>query len=225
MRLCTCVESVSSNANAVEPLTPTASAVTADPTALPPSQFRMPVASDDDPLNAAELLAPWPLLQVISKNDMNAIVSTRALAAGERIARFYGSVQATPTMYTLQISDHVHVTCSQGGPTYTNHSCDPNAFFDMQCCTDDAPFPMLTALRPIAQGEEITFHYCHNEWEMAVPFFCLCGAKQCLGKIEGFSKLDGETKRAFEPYLSPCIAAKWRDQQQAQQHTDAQASS
>lgn len=209
----------SSNANAVEPLTPTASALNISSTILPASRFVQPVASVSDPLFAASLLAPWPLVRVVSKRDMNAIVAVGALAKGSRIAKFYGEVQTTPTMYTLQISDAVHVTCSEGGPTYTNHSCDPNAFFDMTHCTAEAPFPLLTALRDIKEGEEISFNYCQNEWAMAVPFFCLCGAPNCLGKIEGFSKLDIDTKKAFQPYLSPFIARKWREQE-----AEAQAS-
>lgn len=83
----------------------------------------------------------------------------------------------------------------------------------MEFCTASAPFPILTALRPIALDEEISFHYCQNEWSMAVPFFCLCGSAKCLGKIEGFSKLPIETKREFQPYLSPFLAGKWREEE------------
>ena len=199
----------------MEAVTPTASGAAVAPvggTVLPASNFV-----------AAELLAPWPLLRVITKNGMNAIVATRALPAGSRIAKFYGEVQTTPTMYTLQISEGVHVTCSEGGPTYTNHSCAPNAFFDMSPCTASAPFPLLTALRDIDEGQEISFHYCHTEWAMAVPFSCLCGAPTCIGNIEGFSKLDIHTKQTLRQHLSPFIANKWKQQQAEAQAAHAPA--
>lgn len=212
------VASSSSNANAVEPLTPTASILTLDTnlTILPSNQFDQPFPDDSNPLRHSKLLAPWPLLRIITKNDMNAIVATRHILKGESIALFYGDVQTTPSMYTLQVDDNLHVTCSLGGPTYTNHSCEPNAFFAMDHITPRAPFPCLTALKDIAEGDEITFHYCHNEWSMAVPFFCLCHTPSCSGKIEGFSKLNLEMKRKFQPYLSPCIARKWREEEEAQ---------
>lgn len=201
---------VSSNANAIEPLTPTASAVTNHPTVLPASSFAMPVPDEADPIRHPQIMSPWPLIRVIQKNDMNAIVATKPLLKGEKIALFYGEVQTTPTMYTLQIDEDVHVACSSG-PAYTNHSCSPVAYFAMDHIVPSSPFPILTALKDIAEGEEITFHYCHTEWKMAVPFFCMCNTDKCMGKIEGFSCLDIEAKRECAPYLAPCLARKWRE--------------
>ena len=34
----------------------------------------------------------------------------------------------------------------------------------------------LTALRPISEGDELTFFYPSTEWAMAEPFECGCGA-------------------------------------------------
>lgn len=172
----------------------------------------MPVADASNPLRHPSLMAPWPLVRVIQKNDMNAIVATKPIVKGEKIALFYGEVQTTPTMYTLQIEEDVHVVCS-AGPTYTNHSCSPVAYFAMEHVTAAAPFPILTALKDIAEGEEITFHYCHTEWDMAVPFFCMCHTDKCLGKIQGFAKLDIEAKRECAPYLAPMLARKWREEE------------
>lgn len=76
----------------MEPLTPTASAVASIPGLLPAENFVLPVADASNPLMAPEILAPWPLLRIIQKNDMNAIVATRPIAAGEKIAKFYGEV-------------------------------------------------------------------------------------------------------------------------------------
>jgi len=202
------------NANSVAPLTPTNSKISAPPsTLLPAHLFVQPVANESDPANHPDILAPWPLIRTVAKGDMSAAVTTRALPQGAKIAKFYGEVHSAPTLYTLQIADNVHTLCVGGGPTYVNHSCDPNCFWDMSGCTAEAPFPIITALRPIAEGEEITFNYDHTEWHMDAPFQCLCGASEgkCLGKIEGFKHLDAETKQRFAPYVSPFIAQKQRE--------------
>jgi len=144
---------------------------------------------------------------------MEAIEATRRIRAGELIAKFYGTVQAVPSMYTLQVEQGVHVACEQGGPTFTNHSCAPNAFFDMSICTTRAPFPILTALRDIAEGEEITFNYHHTEWDMATPFVCLCGASQCIGQVRGFKHLDADSQKRYQSHLTPFIQRMWAEQE------------
>lgn len=59
----------------------------------------------------------------------------------------------------------------------TNHSCDPNAAFDES--------GMLTALRDIEAGEELTYDYLvhpipASHWNFA----CSCGAKGCVSWVE-----------------------------------------
>ncbi len=207
-----CMQAAADNANAVQPLTPTASAVLANSTTLPAADFDQPEPRADDPKFSADILSPWPLFKIFQKAPgMGAIEAARPFTAGALIAKFYGEVQTTPTMYTLQIQELVHVACSVGGPTYCNHSCNPNAFWDMTVCTARAPFPILTALRDIAQGEEITFNYNHTEWDMATPFSCLCGDATCLGKIQGFKHVDAETKKRYAPHITEFIAGKWRE--------------
>ena len=47
----------------------------------------------------------------------------------------------------------------------------------------------LVALRPIKQGEEVTFFYPSTEWEMSEPIDCICGSKDCLGQFKGAAYL------------------------------------
>ncbi|MGK3982020.1 SET domain-containing protein [Sorangium sp. So ce136] len=51
---------------------------------------------------------------------------------------------------TLQLSQHQHIELAPGFLAFTNHSCDPNAYFDVERHA-------LVALRPIAPGDEVTF--------------------------------------------------------------------
>jgi hypothetical protein len=61
---------------------------------------------------------------------------------------------------------------------YSNHSCDPNIFFDTTTME-------IVALRQIQPGEELMFFYPSTEWDMAQPFACYCGSTQCIGSISG----------------------------------------
>lgn len=109
--------------------------------------------------------------------------SLRAFAVGEVLTPF--RAEATydrPGRMTLQVSEHEHITLWPSALTFTNHSCDPNTFFDIEQWR-------LIALKPIAAGEPITFFYPSTEWTMAEPFDCGCGSPRCLQRIAGASQL------------------------------------
>ena len=59
----------------------------------------------------------------------------------------------------------------------TNHSCDPNASFNAE--------GLLVALRDIAPGDEITYHYLHHPVP-ASPwnFKCTCGSANCIDWLQ-----------------------------------------
>lgn len=109
--------------------------------------------------------------------------SLRAFAAGEVLTPFRASATYDrPAQLTLQVSEGEHITLSPSVLTFTNHSCDPNAFFDVEQW-------QVVALKPIAAGEPITFFYPSTEWTMAEPFDCACGSPRCLRRIAGASQL------------------------------------
>ena len=59
-----------------------------------------------------------------------------------------------------------------------------------------------------ARGEsyELVYFYPSTEWHMAQPFFCACGASDCLGRIDGAARL---TDAQLAPYaLSPFVKAR-----------------
>lgn len=98
------------------------------------------------------------------------------------LASFHGTLFAEPTRYTVQINAKQHMELQPAHLRYTNHSCEPNVFFD-------TTKRQLITLRPIQTGEEFSFFYPSTEWDMTEAFDCLCGKPQCLGRIQGANYL------------------------------------
>lgn len=105
---------------------------------------------------------------------------------GEMMCEF-GAVEIvdTPSYKTLQVGLRKHILLYPDCLQYTNHSCDPNVFFD----TDKM---QLIALKSVQPGDEMVFFYPSTEWKMASEFKCTCGTDQCLGIIKGASALTEE---------------------------------
>ena len=101
---------------------------------------------------------------------------------GVIIAFSASDVFQTPNYLTLQVADEQHISLSPACLQFTNHSCEPNVFFDTTNMK-------MIALRDIQPGEEFRFFYPSTEWKMARPFSCNCQAKNCLGTIGGASQL------------------------------------
>jgi hypothetical protein len=130
---------------------------------------------------------------------------------------------ATPTRYTLQLSQHAHVRHEDlQWSAFLNHSCDGNVRLDFpafpsgaapedpeaqRSLWDGSRCLSVVTTRAVAQGEEITFDYCTTEWKMAEPFDCACGKPACRGRIEGFSALTQDQKQALQAKgaLSPSL--------------------
>lgn len=103
------------------------------------------------------------------------------------INKFYnGTTQNYATYLTIQIGTNKHVFLDPVYLQYINHSCDPNVFFDTHA-------NQMVCIKPILPGEEIVFFYPSTEWEMAQPFICNCGSKNCLQFIGGAAQMDTET--------------------------------
>jgi hypothetical protein len=133
----------------------------------------------------------------VAEIRIDPITSHRSLIAkkpfykNEVIIKFLAkNVQATPTYLTVQISEHKHIELLPECLECTNHSCDPNCFFD----TTRMEF---VAIKEIAEGEEFNFFYPSAEWDMDQPFQCHCGSDQCLGIIQGAKYLSAGTVRKY----------------------------
>lgn len=112
------------------------------------------------------------------------------------------NILPTPTRYTVQIEEKQHMKLKPEYLQYTNHSCDPNVFFDLRKM-------VIISLRKIEKGEEITFFYPSTEWKMTEPFECCCGSKDCLRRIEGAVGLSKDilTKYRLNRYIIEKISS------------------
>jgi SET domain len=111
--------------------------------------------------------------------------------ANELIIKFMAkTVQATPSYLTVQVSEHEHIVLFPEFLECANHSCDPNCFFD----TTSMEF---VTLKPIAEGEELTFFYPSAEWDMDQPFPCNCGTEACISVIQGAKYLSAEVVKKY----------------------------
>ncbi|MFZ9388238.1 MAG: SET domain-containing protein-lysine N-methyltransferase [Chitinophagaceae bacterium] len=126
-----------------------------------------------------------------------ALLTLRSWVAGEIVTRFSAAAYSTePTYLTIQLEKGVHIALDPGYLQYTNHSCEPNVFFDTAAMN-------LVAIRDISAGEELTFFYPSTEWRMKQPFRCNCNSPQCLGQIKGarFLSIEIQEKYRFTPFI------------------------
>lgn len=129
------------------------------------------------------------------------LYATGPLREGQVLCVFSASaVLEQPTRFTLQVDEGRHILLSPEPLWYTNHSCDPNIFFDTGAME-------VVCLRDIAPGEELRFFYPSTEWTMAEPFDCICGSPGCLGRIGGASSLTDEVLGRYR--LTPYVQKKW----------------
>ncbi|MBR8839241.1 MAG: SET domain-containing protein [Stigonema ocellatum SAG 48.90 = DSM 106950] len=96
-----------------------------------------------------------------------------------------------PNYLTVQLNEQEHILFTSEFLHYINHSCDPNVFFD-------TTKRVLTCLRKIEVGEEMTFFYPSTEWSMAQEFDCHCGTQGCLGRIQGAAHLPPAILQTFQ---------------------------
>lgn len=156
---------------------------------------------------------PSPVCQasitVATHNGEYCVLALRPIQAGEAIMTIEGELRATPCRYSVQVDRDLHIAPPAGMGSsdrhdlylwrFLNHSCKPNAAMAQR---------VLTAVRPIMPGEQISFDYNTTEYEMASPFRCHCG--QCDGvEIRGFRFLSPaqQLQRAqlLEPYLREAL--------------------
>jgi hypothetical protein len=100
-----------------------------------------------------------------------------AFERGDAIFAFTGFFSREITQFSLQVNDGLHLH----DPYFMGkilHSCDPNAYCDMETRT-------FIALRPIEPGEFITMDYAQTEDYLFKSFPCSCGAENCRGVVTG----------------------------------------
>ena len=126
---------------------------------------------------------------VSQHGNSKTVTAARNIKSGEKILTLKGNIQSFPTKYSIQIGFNTHLIPISSNPLdtnsiwqYLNHSCSPNAYFNIENLT-------LLAKKNILKGQEINFNYNTTEYEMASPFTCYCQSANCLGTIKGYNYL------------------------------------
>ena len=130
--------------------------------------------------------------------------ASRHFESGDVICEFAArSIEPYPTYLTIQTGEQQHITLSPEFLQFTNHSCDPNVFFDTARME-------LVCLKNISPGDELAYFYPSTEWEMDQPFDCRCGTDRCLQVIKGARHLESEVRERYQ--FSEFIAVKMKQQ-------------
>ena len=96
-----------------------------------------------------------------------------------------------PNYLSIQVSNNKHISLFPEFLQYTNHSCDPNVFFDTSTMS-------LIAIKKIYAEDELCFFYPSTEIMMAEPFNCNCGAENCLQEIKGALLLSEAVLKCYQ---------------------------
>jgi len=135
-------------------------------------------------MNQSDDAADGSLIVVHDADGYAGLEARAAFAAGAPVSRFGAREELrAPNYLTVQVAAGRHILLAPEHLQYTNHSCEPNVFFD-------TVRGELVALTAIAPGDAITFFYPSTEWTMDRAFACRCGTPSCLGEIAGASQLD-----------------------------------
>ena len=133
-----------------------------------------------------------PPYEIVHNSFGLGLVARRAWRAGEDISELRrGPLQRQASRWTVACSHQDHAEPLPFELRYINHSCAPNAQFDMERAA-------LRALRDIAPGDELRVFYPATEWEMVESFECQCQAAGCIGLITGAAHLPART---LEPHV------------------------
>lgn len=141
-------------------------------------------------------------IKIISKHGFaeiihNTVTNQKSLHAmipfksGDLISKFSaGDIYKEPNYLTVQRGIDEHITLRPEFLQYINHSCNPNVFFDTTRME-------IIAIRDIEPNEEFSFFYPSTELDMAQPFICYCGTKNCLQNIKGAKYIPGEILKQY----------------------------
>ena len=134
-------------------------------------------------------------LHVFGAAGARGVKIDRAFRSGDVLCRIPCTTRRErPTRHTVQVDAATHVDV--GFLSTLNHSCEPNVRLDTSRM-------LVVAERDIAPGEELRYFYPSTEWDMAEPFECRCGSRDCLGLIGGARHLSPEILRRY--FLNPHI--------------------
>ncbi len=105
--------------------------------------------------------------------------------------------------HASQVGENEYVLHT-GSITKVNHSCSPNCGIRLNA-TGAHNF---VAMRDISIDEEITFDYAMRNYGIDYfPKHCMCGSKNCRGKISGWKDLSDGKKKEYKGFVVPYLLA------------------
>ena len=142
------------------------------------------------------------LVGVLVQDGHRRLVAVDEIARGTPLFRITGRETVTASKYSLQVAATLHLDqdCARGELDlvrryfwrYLDHACEPTTrILDRE----------VIAVRHIAEGEGVTFHYCTTEYDMSSPFDCHCGSVRCMGVIRGARHLTPAQRRRLAKWL------------------------
>lgn len=134
-----------------------------------------------------------------------AVYARQALAKDEIICVWSGRIISQAALPGLSDAEKSHTIQVDEGmflapfgleepSDFINHSCNPNAGIRGQIT--------LVAMRPIVEGEEITFDYAMADSTPYDEFPCSCGAATCRGRVSGADWTHPELWTRYSGYFS-----------------------
>lgn len=131
------------------------------------------------------------------------LLATEPINAGMPLFTIDGELTDVPTRYSVQVGSRQHLDLPAWYGLdeimdrfywrFTNHSCDPSAVIRGR---------VMIAVKPLERWQEITFHYNTTEYELAEPFGCQCGSRNCAGRIRGFRFVPRAERQRLRPWLA-----------------------
>ena len=138
-------------------------------------------------------------VSVAQENGEYRVLASEDIAKGDFVLAVEGRLVKVPSKYSVQVGDDEHIDIDTPEEVekyperylwrFLNHSPKPNGILKGR---------FLYALESIVSGEEITFNYNANEYDMAEPFLCW----QTGQSVQGFKHLSDEEREALRDYVS-----------------------
>jgi hypothetical protein len=138
-------------------------------------------------------------IEASQKNGVYGVFAKSAISNGERILFIEGISTEIPSKYSIQVdlglhlepetTDLTNLTSLKSIWRFLNHSSTPNTRVNGV---------YLEALNTIKVGDEITFNYNANEYDMATPFTC----RETGILISGFKNLSTSQQNELKDQLS-----------------------
>ena len=121
-----------------------------------------------------------------------------------------GDVVMVGTIEKVLTENHAHASqigeneyvLPAGLLSKVNHSCEPNCGISV----NETGAHDYIALRAIEVDEEITFDYAMQNYVIEhFPEICMCGSKNCRGRITGWKDLPPEKKEEYAGVAAPYL--------------------